>query len=224
MIFLYRLFKRSLCFNPNESVSTVITYLRTNKQKTLKGEKYIEGLLRHDNRVLSEIYENYANRIQNLVTKKGGTVDDAKDIFHDALLVIYQKAQAPDFVLTASFYTYLYSICAFMWDRKRKKKVNNMVTIPAEERLTIDDSVIAGILRREKQKIFAESLVKIGINCQRILRLFFARKSMTEIATEMGFENEHIARTRKYRCTKELEKIVRADARYAELTDKKTTL
>jgi len=186
----------------------------------VKSEEYIKGMLQHDSWVLSKIYEDFASRIKNMILQKGGTADDAKDIFHDALIVIYQKAHSPDFELTATFYTYLYSICRFMWDRKRKKKANNTVTIPDDNGLIIDESILEDILLREKQKVFKDNLSKLGETCQKILRLFFIRKSMREIAETLQFENEHIARTRKYRCTKELEKMVRADSRYAELESK----
>lgn len=183
----------------------------------MDNKQYIQGLLTNDSKILQKIYADFAGRIQNLILKKGGTADDAKDVFHDALIVIYQKAKTSDFELTSSFYTYLYSICNFMWDRKRKKKANNTVTIPEDNRLSLDEDIVADILKREKQRVFKESLEKLGATCQQILRLFFARKSMTEIAETLNFENEHVARTRKYRCSKELEKLVKADNRYAEL-------
>ena len=40
---------------------------------------------------------------------------------------------------------------------------------------------------------------------------------MTEIAAIMKFDNEHVARTRKYRCGKKLEKLIKSDSRYSEL-------
>lgn len=183
----------------------------------METKNYIKGLLAHDPKVLEAIYSDFSGRIQYHIQQKGGTVDDAKDIFNDALMVIYQKAQLPDFQLTSQFYTYLYSICHFMWDRKRKKKANNTVTIPEDDRLILEEDIIADIEKREKQRIFREHVASLAEVCQKILRLFFDKKSMTEIAAALNFENEHIARTRKYRCGKELEKRIKADSRYTEL-------
>lgn len=183
----------------------------------MENKDYIAGLLAHDSKILETIYSNFSGRIQYHIQQKGGTVDDAKDIFHDALMVIYQKAQSPDFQLTSQFYTYLYSICHFMWDRKRKKKANNTVTIPEDDRLILEENIIIEMEKREKQRVFRENVAKLGETCRKILRLFFEKKSMTEIAAALDLKNEHIARTRKYRCGKELEKLIKADNRYSEL-------
>jgi len=183
----------------------------------LEDNKYIKGLLAHDSKVLEAIYANFSGRIQYHIQQKGGTRDDAKDIFHDALMVIYQKAQSPDFQLTSQFYTYLYSICHFMWDRKSKKKANNTVTISEDDRFILGENVISDIEQREKQRVFRENLAKLGDVCRQTLRLFFEKKSMTEIAILMKFDNEHVARTRKYRCGKKLEELIKSDSRYTEL-------
>jgi len=187
----------------------------------LENNKYIKGLLTHDPKILNAIYSDFSGKIQYHIQQKGGTKNDAKDIFHDALMVIYQKAQSPDFKLTSQFYTYLYSICHFMWDRKSKKKANNTVTIPDDNRLILEGDIIADIEKREKQNVFRDNVAKLGETCRKVLRLFFEKKSMTEIAAALEFKNEHIARTRKYRCGKELEKLIRNDQRYAELASKR---
>lgn len=189
----------------------------TTNKKNLDNKQYIAGLLAHDSKVLKAIYANYASRIQYHIQQKGGTIDDAKDVFHDALMVIYQKAKSPDFELTSQFYTYLYSVCHFIWDRKRKKKANNTVTIPEDSGLTIEEDLEENILQRERHLIFKQNFQKLGQFCQQILQLFFAKKNMTEIAKVLDLKNEHTARTRKYRCQKELEKLVRSDVRYLEI-------
>jgi len=85
-----------------------------------------------------------------------------------------------------------------MWDRKSKKKANNTVTIPDDNRLILEGDIIADIEKREKQNVFRDNVAKLGETCRKVLRLFFEKKSMTEIAAALEFKNEHIARTRKY--------------------------
>ncbi len=188
------------------------------KKKRLENINYIEGLLNNDNAILKKIYDNYAARIAHHIRMHGGTNEDAKDVFHDALMVIYQKAQLPDFQLTSQFYTYLHSICHFIWDRKKKKKSNNAVTISEDFRLIDVTNIEEDILKREKYLILQENFQKLGSFCQQLLELFFAKESMEFIAQKLNLKNEHTARNRKYRCQKKLEEFVRSDARYKELT------
>ena len=183
----------------------------------MKEEDYIRGIVDHNPKVLNLIYKNYAHRIQGYITKNGGTVDDAKDVFQDALMVIYNKAKRDDFQLTSKFSTYLTGICRFTWDRKRRKKANNTVTIPEDDRFINESDIEKEVIRREKHNIFRQHLLQLGESCQKILLLFFAKKSMDEIAQEMGFKNGHTARNRKYRCQKELEAKIKKDSRYLEL-------
>ena len=188
----------------------------------LDGKDYLSGLVRKDKSVIDAIYRDFARRIAAQIKKWGGTREDAKDVFHDALMIIYQKAQSPEFELTAGFYTYLHSVCYFIWDRKRKKKANNTVTIPDRAGYKSADNIEAAVEARERDEVFRESLNKLGSVCQQILRLFFRGTTMERIAQLVGLDNAHVARTRKYRCTKKLEEIVRSDVRYRELrTDRK---
>lgn len=187
----------------------------------MREKDYIQGLLDHDNKIVAAIYENYAPRIQQLVLKKGGNVADARDVFQDALMVIYHKAKKEDFELTSQFYTYLFSICRFIWDRKRKKKANNMVTISPDNRYTSEEDIEADLISRERDTIFQDCFTKLGAFCQQLLTLFYDKKSMEEIAEQMDLKNSHTARNRKYRCQKNLENEIKGDVRYAAYKVKK---
>ena len=87
----------------------------------MKDKIYIEGLLRHDKKILENIYKNFSKRIEIHIVKNGGTVEDARDTFQDALMVIYNKSQSKDFELTSQFYTYLFGIVRFIWIRKSQR-------------------------------------------------------------------------------------------------------
>ena len=186
----------------------------------MKGEEYLQALLHHDEKKLDKVYQEFTPRIRKYIQQRGGTAEDAKDVFQDALMVIYNKAQSEDFKLTSQFSTYLFGICYFIWDRKKKKKVNNTVTILEDDRYTIDENIESNIIERERHHIFKEQFLKLGKSCQKVLTLFFNKKNMVEIAEILELKNEHTARNRKYRCQKELEKLVKKDKRYDELRTK----
>ena len=183
----------------------------------MDNETYIKGLREKDPNVLRAIYRNYAPRIERHVMGNGGSSDDAKDVFQDALMVLYQKVKASDFMLTSQFFTYLFSISHYIWDRKRKKKANQTVTIHDDDRLIDVDNIEQDIILRERHNVFRQNFMKLGIFCQQLLQHFFDSKNMKEIARLMGLKNEHTARNRKYRCQKKLEELLQADERYQEL-------
>jgi RNA polymerase sigma factor (sigma-70 family) len=130
-------------------------------------------------------------------------------------MVIFNKAKADDFELTSQFYTYLFGVCRFIWDRKRKKMSNNNVTLPEDDRYISDKDIEQDIINRERHKIFQDNFSKLGAFCQKILKLFYDKKNMIDIAEQLDLKNEHTARTRKYRCQKKLEDFIKSDSRFS---------
>lgn len=178
---------------------------------------YIKGLLENNPKVLRQIYTNHADKVKNYILKQGGSVDDAKDIFQEALIIIYKKAQKADFQLTSQFSTYLLGICRFIYLRKLKKNRNNHVTNDELEGYKYDSNLEKTILDNEKHQIYEANFQKLGQVCRDLLELYFAKTNMEDIAVKLNLKNGHTARNRKYRCQKELEKRIQADVRYQEL-------
>jgi hypothetical protein len=51
-------------------------------------QKYVEALLNNDMVLLKEVYQKFSGKIKWMVLQNNGTVDDAADIFQEALLSI----------------------------------------------------------------------------------------------------------------------------------------
>ena len=183
-------------------------------------DKYLTGLLAKDPTIIQAIYAEFAPRIESSILKKGGRKEDARDVFQEALLIIWRKAQSPEFVLTSSFYTFLYGVCLNLWRRKLKKKDNNAVTILEAKGLKDEENIEVELEIKERHRVFSEHFSAMDRDCQRLLRLFFEGKSMKQIADLLGIDNDHAARNRKYRCQKKLEDSILNDARYKELTSR----
>lgn len=180
---------------------------------------YIKGLRLQDDKTLRAIYKNFAGRISYYILKNGGTPEDASDVFQDALMIILEKIKADDFELNSSFYTYLFGVNKLVWYNKSRKKSRNNVTMPDDNTLKDKLDIEQAILDREMDNIYRENFNKLGILCQQLLRLFFIKKEMTEIAATLNLKNEHTARTRKYRCREQLKKLMEADDRFIEITE-----
>ena len=185
--------------------------------RLLQDNKYIEGLINNDHKVLRAIYKNFAGRISTYILKNGGSPQEAKDVFQDALMIILEKIQSPDFELSSSFYTYLFGVNKLVWYNMSRKKSRKDVTIPDYDTLKDSQNIEQELLNREMDNIYRESFSKLGLICQQLLKLFFDKKNMTEIAAILDLKNEHTARTRKYRCREKLKRLMEADVRFQEL-------
>ena len=95
-------------------------------------DEILDGIIKHDQDVLSYIYKKFFRIIKNYVIKNSGSEKDAQDIFQESLIVIYRQLKDGGLDLDCGFKTYLYSICRLQWLKQLKKRKidsDNMVEI-----------------------------------------------------------------------------------------------
>ena len=178
---------------------------------------YLQGLLSNDREVVQLIYREFAPKIESVIIGLGGSRQDARDVFQDALIIIWRNANQPEFKLTSSFYSYLHGICRYVWLRKRKKKDNNTVTMKELKELKSEYDIHHDMEAIARRRLFHYHLRRIGQNCRRLLQMFFEGRSMREIGDALSIATEHATRNRKYRCQKKLEENILSDPTYQEL-------
>ena len=85
-------------------LNTQIVKGDTNEQALLK------GLAENDSRAIETIYKENFNMVQSFILNNNGSYDEARDVFQEAMIALYEKAQTESFVLTCQIKTYIYSI------------------------------------------------------------------------------------------------------------------
>ena len=78
----------------------------------------LQGLAKNDRKAVETIYRQNYNTIQALVVSNNGSADDAKDVFQEAMVVLYEKVRTGTFELNCLLKTYLYSVCRRLWLKK----------------------------------------------------------------------------------------------------------
>ena len=61
--------------------------------------------------------------VQILVINNNGSADEAKDIFQEAIIVLYEKVRSGVFELNCQIKTYVYSVSERLW-LKRLQQLN----------------------------------------------------------------------------------------------------
>jgi len=138
---------------------------------------------------------NLLPAIKKYICANNGTTEDAKDIFQDALVVLYKKAHTVEFMLTVPLKTYLHAVVKNLWltELRHRKKLP-----VAELQKDLTDLVID----EEPGFNLAEAAFNLlGEKCRQLLILFyFKKKNFREIASELRFSHEKVAKNQKYRC------------------------
>jgi len=177
----------------------------------------IEGIKSHSDMVISMLYRNHLPLITRYVVNNNGNKEDAKDIYQDALIVLYEKIQSTD-QKNFDALAYLTVVCKNLWLLKlRSKKKETNIEFELEEGNLMDE-VLHDIKQIQQFEIYRKHFKNLGQKCQTILKLFFAKHSMNEIAKKLN-TTEHYAKKSKYKCQKKLIENIRSDKKFKEVAD-----
>lgn len=176
----------------------------------------IKGIHENDFQVLEKIYAEHLPPVVAMVKSLQGTAEDARDVFQEAIVVIYKKTSEPGFELTTAFGGYLYSVCRYIWWRQAKKKYRTEITLEDTERYIAEENTEAYLVESEKRKLFRQKLAELGPECRKVLQLYFSGTPLREIADQMKYTEDYVKKKNKS-CKEKLAASVRSDRRYQEL-------
>lgn len=180
-------------------------------QNIERDRELLLGLTRNDDRALATIYtENYPS-ILRMVLQYNGSEDDAKDLFQEAMIILYEKAQKGEFDLYSKLKTFLYAVCRHLW-LKKLQTGSWQLALPdeLEEVLPADDtSTMAEHEEKDQQfRVMEKTMGNMGEPCKTILEDYYIRKlSMQDIAEKFGYTNSENAKNQKYKCLMRLKKL-----------------
>ena len=82
----------------------------------------LAGLKSRNEKILKAYYKLFYSGIRHFVLKNSGSEEDARDLFQDVILVLFQKVRKDSFLLTCSLSTYLFSVSRLLWFKELSKR------------------------------------------------------------------------------------------------------
>jgi RNA polymerase sigma factor (sigma-70 family) len=187
------------------------------KELSFSNEPYLIAQLRAGNqKALAYLYKTHYQMIHHLIRKNNGGDEDAQEIYQEAILVVYEKLQQPNFELSCSLKTFIYSVSRNMWMyqlRKTEQALNKFKDfeqfIPIREEPEIDQHTPA------YENMLTEVMQFLDTKCRELLELFYYHNlSLDVIAEKLGYNNSNTAKSKKSKC------MERAREKARELLDK----
>jgi RNA polymerase sigma factor (sigma-70 family) len=167
----------------------------------------LQGLAQNDKKAVETIYKEHYNMVQALIINNNGSADDAKDIFQEAMIVLYQKVQSGTFELNCQLKTYVYSVCRRLWLKKLAHQNRFSLQEGHEETAAVDEDVEEHEKRDLEFVNMEKALGNLGEPCKSLLEAFYLEKrGMQEIASSFGYTNADNAKNQKYKCLMRLKK------------------
>jgi RNA polymerase sigma factor (sigma-70 family) len=168
----------------------------------------LKGLAKNDKKAVETIYKDNYNMVQSLVVNNNGTADDAKDIFQEAMIVLYEKVQTGTFELNCQIKTYVYSVCRRLWLKRLAQQNRFVISDGYEETITVDEEIEEHERRNTEFTMMEKAMSGLGEPCKSLLESFYLqKKSMQEIAVNFGYTNSESAKNQKYKCLMRLKKL-----------------
>ena len=175
----------------------------TNEQLLLK------GLAHNDSKAAEAIYKDNFNMVLAFILNNSGSYDEAKDIFQEAMITLYEKAKSDSFVLTCQIKTYVYSVCRRLWLKRLQQIGRTTFGVENyEETVIVEDDIELHERRNAEFSMMDRALNSLGEPCKSLLEAYYIqKKGMSEIALLFGYTNADNAKNQKYKCLMRLKKL-----------------
>ena len=187
------------------------------RQPALNDEELLTGLANGSDEALTQLYRRYYPMVLNLITTNNGNEDDAKDIYQETLVVLYEKVRAGSFDLHSQLKTYIYAVGRRLWLKQLAQKSRYMVRdidVDATDAGQVSDDLIDHEERNRQFELMTDSLERLGEPCRTLLEDFYIRHlSMQGITEKFGYTNADNAKTQKYKCLMRLKRLFFAEYR-----------
>lgn len=138
------------------------------------------------------------------ISERNGTLEEAKDIFQDALIICYEKKiSAPDHLKNTE--AYLLGTARNLWFKKYK---DNNKSVP------LDSAVPEMIMPADEEKPSSKKLLRFlettGEKCMELLRAYYYDKMpLPDMAKFFGFSGTRSATVQKYKCVEKVRKTIK---------------
>jgi DNA-directed RNA polymerase specialized sigma24 family protein len=150
------------------------------------------------------LYKKTFPQVAKYVSKMGGSFDEAKDIFQDALVIYYEKLVSSPIALHTNEQAYLLGIAKHLWAKKFRENVQYS---PLD--LYHDDMMEDEEAQPSPTKIL-HYLETAGQKCMEILKAFYYDSlHVDKIAERFGYSGTRSATVQKYKCMEKVRETIK---------------
>ena len=192
--------------------------MKESKRSLLTDDELLSGLANGSDDALTQLYRRYFPMVLHFVISNNGSEDEAKDVYQEALIVLYEKVRGGSFELHCQLKTYVYSVGRRLWLKQLAHKsrfmVNDTEHLAADSNAVeqVSDDLIDHEERDRQFELMADSLNRLGEPCRTLLDDFYIRHlSMQDITQKFGYTNADNAKTQKYKCLMRLKRLFFAE-------------
>jgi RNA polymerase sigma factor (sigma-70 family) len=172
-------------------------------------QRIISGFWKDDKNTIYKFYEEEFSKVALLILNNSGTIEEAKDIFQDAMVILMDKYTWDKLDLNCMLGTYIYSISRNLWFEQLRKQKKENAFADIERYNTVDISVEYYEEEPDMFELVCTTIDSLGDPCKTLLELYyFENHSWESIASIMRYSSAASARNQKYKCLERIRKQI----------------
>jgi len=151
------------------------------------------------------LYKSAFPAVAKYIARMGGSFDEAKDVFQDALVIYYEKTVVQPSVLNNDT-AYLVGIAKNLWLKRYRQTRSNLP-------LTDLDVAFDEQEENPSNNKLMRFLSTAGQKCMELLKSFYYDElPLGEIAEEFGYSGVRSATVQKYKCLEKVRETIKEKA------------
>jgi len=168
----------------------------------------IEDFRKDSNVAFAILHQKYFVYTKKFVLNNNGNLEDAEDIFQDALIILYEKLYADNFKAYTCLANYLSGISKNLW-LKRLRNKEFLTEIPDNYYITHQEEINTAIENeRDYWDKLNDYMNAISSHCKNLIQdIFMNNKNIEEIQSKYKYSSKHNAQNQKHKCVEQIRKI-----------------
>lgn len=168
----------------------------------------IDLIIEGDQKTFNNLYENEFPPVLRYVLANSGTLDEARDLFQDSLVVLVEITKKKKLVINShGIEKYLFEIARRLWyeQLRKKKDIKNF----DDTRLVFEgvEVEIETYTEPDRYGDIHTEIDKLGKRCKELLyHFYYLNRDWKTITKELGYISEASARNQKYKCLQRIRK------------------
>lgn len=194
--------------------------IKVTKQKLTTSDHDIIKAIRtgKDQVILSQLYQTIFPSVKARIIKAGGDEDEAKDIFQESILVFYKKVIKNEYDNEYAIGAFISGVAKNMWLNRFRKKSKSTELMDYHHSSVGVSSTYNYIYDDERASIIKTIFADLGDVCKELLEaVVYHGYSMKEVANQLNFTNENVAKTKHYKCKQRLIKRLKHNNEFKQL-------
>lgn len=176
---------------------------------TYSEEELLQGIIKGDAATLRFLYREYYGPVAHYILKNQGSEQEARDVFQDAIVLLYDKLKKGTLTLSCKAGTYLHAVCRKMWLKRLVVlgRFGGKLMEDKDYEQEAEEDTEAFSEQDEQLKRMSLCMSKLGEPCNTLLTdYYFHKLNMEAITEKFGYTNADNAKNQKYKCMQRLKK------------------